>query len=441
MMLKKIIQALEGRSDLAGWTVREIRTRGAQYYLVPSGLEAVRNVSGEEYKVNLYCRGKAADGSETMGKGDVTILAGGDIQAALNQAALVAGLVSNPPYSLPGPAPLPDVELSDPGLLADPQGSMQVLMGKIQAAGARTPGVVLTAGECFGEIHNIHLVNSRGVDVEQESTTTSIEFVLHASEGGVEVESFEEMTRRRPADLNVEAVIEERARLTLDTLHAKAPSDWQGPVVLRGAALAGFMSGDELNGGVLQYLSSGEARYADITPWEVGKSVFRGEVHGDPFNLWANRALPFGTASDRFDAEGLPASRLHVVRDNLLANFSASQKYADYLGITASGEFGCVEVAPGPTPEADLLNEPYLEIIQFSWFNPDPITGDFATEVRLGYLVEGGRRTPFKGGQLIGNFMEALANVRWSAETLFHGMYFGPRTARFEGLKLAGEGA
>jgi predicted Zn-dependent protease len=85
-----------------------------------------------------------------------------------------------------------------------------------------------------------------------------------------------------------------------------------------------------------------------------------------------------------------------------------------------------------------LLEEPYVEIIQFSWFYPDPVTGDFATEIRLGYLVEKGRRKPFKGGQLIGNSLDALANVRWSAETGFFGNYLGPHTARFNDLKIAG---
>ena len=62
------------------------------------------------------------------------------------------------------------------------------------------------------------------------------------------------------------------------------------------------------------------------------------------------------------------------------------------------------------------MAEPHVEIVSFSWFNPDPITGDFATEIRLGYVVDGQGRRPFKGGLLIGNVLDALANVRWSRE-------------------------
>jgi predicted Zn-dependent protease len=76
--------------------------------------------------------------------------------------------------------------------------------------------------------------------------------------------------------------------------------------------------------------------------------------------------------------------------------------------------------------------------VAFSWFTPNEITGDFSSEIRLGYLVEGDRRTPFKGGTLVGNVIEALANARWSAETGFYGDYQGPQTARFSSLAVAG---
>jgi len=66
-------------------------------------------------------------------------------------------------------------------------------------------------------------------------------------------------------------------------------------------------------------------------------------------------------------------------------------------------------------------------------------SGDLATEIRLGYLVENGIRKPFRGGRLIGNFLDALADVRWSAETGFFGNYLGPSTACFNDLEIAGQ--
>jgi predicted Zn-dependent protease len=438
MMLNQIIEALKKRNDLAGWTVRHVQTREAQVYAVPLGIESQRVVNNEKYLIDVLRNTTTADGSSAVGSGDASLLPGEDIAHAIDQAALVAGLVSNPVYGLPGPVEFPDVQLCDSTFQKDPSNVMLDVMKRVRAVAAKQPNVRLTAAECFGEVRNTHLVNSRGIDVEQESTQIDIEFVLHSQKGDRESETFDALTRCRVADMDLEAVIEDRARYTLDSLEATAPASWQGPVILRNEALTVFLAGDNLNGSVIQTLTSAESKYAKLSPWEVGASVFHGEIKGDPLTVWANRTLPFGTASDRFDAEGLPAQRVELIRDNELIAFAASQRYADYLKIPPTGEFGNIELPAGKTPAATLLAEPYIEIVQFSWFNPDTITGDFATEIRFGYLVENGTRKPFKGGQLVGNYMDALADVHWSAETGVFGGYFGPHTARFNSMKISG---
>src|SRR5688572_33320883 len=115
-MLNKIVNALKKRSDLAGWTVRHLITRGAQIYAVPGQIESERAVEVERYKIDVLRQNSAPDGTPRMGSGDATILPAGDIEQAIESAALVAGLVSNPVHTLPGPAPLPDIPLSDTDL-------------------------------------------------------------------------------------------------------------------------------------------------------------------------------------------------------------------------------------------------------------------------------------------------------------------------------------
>lgn len=437
-MLNKIIDALNKRNDLAGWTVRHLISRSAQVYAVPNQTEAQRSADIEQYKVDVLRHTSGPDGSAAVGSGNVTLLPGRDIESAIDKAVLTAGLVANPVHTIPAPAPIPDVPLTDVDIQKDSSAVTKSAMERIQASASRLQDVHLTAAECFGEIQTTLLVNSRGIEAEQDETRIAIEFVLHSQRGDTEVETFSEFRRRRLADLNIEAEIEQRTRHTLDLFESQSPPSWQGPVVLRGNILATFLAGDSLHGGVLHSLGSAEAKYAKYSSWEIGKSVFRTEVKGDPLTVWANRRIPFGTYSDSFDDEGVPAQRVELIRDNELRAFAASQRYADYLALPTTGAFGGVELPPGQTAYSALLEEPYVEIIQFSWFTPDVVTGDFATEIRLGYLVENGTRKPFRGGQLIGNYLDALANVRWSAETGFFGNYMGPHTARFSDLKISG---
>jgi PmbA protein len=308
---------------------------------------------------------------------------------------------------------------------------LEEALAVMRAGAAAHAGLRLTAAEGFTQAEQIRFRNSLGIDCAQIATRAEFEFVLQGKKEARETESFAEIRRRRAADLDLETVVEESACRAIDLLDASAPPDYTGPVVLRGETLAGF-----LNGGVLKFLSSAEAKFAKVSTWEPGKPVFRGDVQGDPLTAWANRCLPYGLHADRFDEDGLPAQRLLLIEDGRLANSWAAKRYADYLSMPATGAFGDLELPPGRIPAGDLLAGPYVEIGQFSWFNPDPITGEFASEIRFGAMVRDGRRTPIKGGMLVGNVLDALANVRWSAETGFYGDYQGPTTARFEELRI-----
>ena len=438
-MIKKIIAALNARKELAGWSLRRTVTRDAQVYLIGQKVEAQRLAGQESFRIEVFRHNTGPDGSAGMGSGEITLLSNGDVESAIDKASLVAGLVTNPVHTLPAPAPLPDVPLLDDAIQRDPLGALDGVTSELLAAASRLSDVRMTSAEAFADVTHIHYINSRGIDAEQEMSNISLEFVLQSHKGERNVETFREWGRRRLADLNIQEEVLLNARYNRDMLEAGPPPSWQGPVVLRDQVLADFVSGEKLVAGVLQSLGGAGLKYAQVSNWEAGKSVFRGEVSGDPLTAWANRTIPFGVASNRFDEEGLPAQRMEFIRENNLVAFSASQRYADYLSLAPTGAFGGLELAAGKWQPSALLDEPYVEIALFSWFNPNSITGDFACEIRLGYFVENGVRKPFRGGQLIGNVLDALANVRWGKETALLGHYLGPTTARFGNLKVAGE--
>ena len=433
-MLEAILQSLRARDDLKAWSVSHIQTRGAQQYDLHASIESKRSVENERFVVNVLRETPGPDGDPTCGASTVTILPGGDIDTALDSASLMAGLVHNQPYDFPSPAPMPEVQLVDKSLDADPASSAGGTLSTLKEVASDNAQVRLTAGESFAEKETVHLVSSSGIDEIQESTKLDMEWVFMAGEGEQEVEAFAQMNRRRAEDLHLEMEAGRRVQQAADLLLAGPPPSHKGPVIFRGETLA-----TALNSGVLQTLSAASMKYTGETQWEIGKPIFREEVKGDPLNVWANRRLAYGVGSNRFDAEGIPAQRVELIRDNVLVSFWASQRFAEYLNIPATGRFGDIELTPGSTPAQELLSIPHVEIVEFSWFNPDTITGDFSCEIRLGYVVDGEKRTPFKGGMLVGNLLDALANVRWSSEVGFYGNYMGPTTAFFNELVVVGE--
>ncbi len=154
----------------------------------------------------------------------------------------------------------------------------------------------------------------------------------------------------------------------------------------------------------------------------------------------ADATLPWGVESAPFDEDGIPGQRTLLVEDGVCRQFWADYRYAQYLGLPATGAFGNLCIPAGTAPLEDLLGEgPLFHIVSFASMDPDPITGEFVGEIRLGYDVRGGKARPFKGGALSGDMQGALAQVRFSREVAFLGRYRGPEAARFGDLAVGGD--
>ncbi len=430
-MLERIVEALSARSDLRDWSATELVRRGIQSYAVPGGLEATREVAEERYQVGVLRETRGPDGEEACGTGDAGLLPGDDLTAAIDAAAERAGLIANPAHGIPDPADIPDVPLADAQIQRGQEEAIDQLYRRLRSAVEERAAVRLTSAEFFASERITRLVNSRGINAEQTTTSLTVDWVLSSGEGEQQTESFFSVNRRRLDDIDVENEVARHARLATDMQGAGAPESYQGPVILRGIPLAEF-----LNAPVLKLLSSAELKFKRMSPWDIGRPVVTGEFKGDPFTIWANRLLPFGTLASRFDHEGIPAQRLLLIEDGILRSFTATQQYAEYLSLPPTGAFGNVELAPGDTPESELLAEPHVEVVAFSWFNPNPITGEFSAEIRQGYLTTAEGRSAFRGGLLVGSVLKAITDVRWSHETGFYGDYQGPTTARFGDLMV-----
>ena len=249
------------------------------------------------------------------------------------------------------------------------EGRLNAAYDRLRRAQEAQAGVRMTAGELFADEATIRLRNSRGMNATQTGTTVAAEWVLRAVADGRDVESFVEMTRT--VDPGASSKLEEEMlrphAWTRDPPAAAPPPSYRGAVVLHDGALAEFM-----NGGVIQTLGSARQKLrTGASTWEIGKSVLPDDASGDPLTVWGTRQMPYGVGADWFDADGIPSQRLALIRDNMLQSFFAGQRYAEYLGIPVTGEFGAIEVAAGSRPAADLLAEPHVEVAAFSWFVPD----------------------------------------------------------------------
>lgn len=431
-MIETIARALRANPRVHDWQIRQVRTVQHELYLIGDGVEARRTADDLHATVVLYHdRPDGKRGSATLTFAPSSL---DDLAARIERGVFMASLAGNPPHRLPEPASAVAVELRDAVLVELPSETIENWRASALAALRDQPGVRLSAAEFFIYDERTDFLNSRGVTASYPSTRGFIELVLLSSDGRAESENYHSLRFRTANDVDWPTIIGERAAFARDMLRVSLPKQHRGPVVISGEPLAGLFE---------PFFARVDAKniYSNVFQTRVGDDLFAGRgVAGDPLDLTSDSTLPFGLASAPIDAEGLPARRVPVLRGGRVENLLATKRYADYLGIPATGGVSNIVVGAGSVPAPELLRGPVYHLVSFADLHADPLTGEFVSEIRLGYEIGAdGSVRPVKGGSVAGNVFDAFANCRMSSETCRIGHYCGPRAIRFEELVIAGE--
>jgi predicted Zn-dependent protease len=457
--LAAALDALPGANE---WQIEARRTEETQLYAIGDRIESRRVVVDEQARVTLHNdhapragEGSSDGPSAALARGSATltllpdeIANAGQLAARLAETLTIAGLTDNPVFRLPDPpAAYPAAETVDPALVGDatPEGLLEDAFARVDAEVQRHAGVRVSSAELYITRGERLLRTSRGASCAYPGTTVAFDIVLIASADGNEAEFHAEGTRRRLGDLALERMVAAYVTFAHDSLRATAPATHQGAVVLSGEAASNFFVPMRENLGLASAFTlhtSAQAAFQRLSRLSLGASISGGEPRGDRLTLIADATRPFGTKTAPCDGDGLPATRLAVIEDGVFRNMWADTRYGAYLGMAPTGAFGNVTVLAGETPLDALrasADRAIYEIVAFSAFTPDAVSGDFVSEIKLGYRHDASGTHPIKGGSLSGNVFDALGDARFSRETYADGSYFGPAGLRFASLTIAGE--
>ena len=444
-MARAVMDALNDMPEADAWQATTITEEQTQLYVIGEQVESQRAVRDARVEVVLHNihEPHAPDAAGPVsGSSSVTLLAtdaadNATLYARLSYAATIASLTDNQPYALPGvpSSDFPAVQTSDPALAGDMRAAVAETMDHLRAAVASWSSVRLSSAELYATRAQRSLRNSRGLAGQSQGTRVFLDFVVIAHEGDKEAEFHAELERRRLSDLMIEGTVDAYATFARHSLYARPPATFTGPVILSGAALPEFF-------GPIVFNTSAQAQFQKVSRVKPGDYLSGDEPRGDRVTLISDARRPFGLRTAPFDAEGIPAQTVPIVESGVYTHPWADARYAAYLGVAPTGSFANLTVPPGDWSLDDLRSTdsgPIYEIVAFSWFNPDDISGDFACEIKLGYRHDAHGTTPIKGGSLSGNVFTALADARLSRETYSNGDYFGPAGIRFGTLSIAGE--
>lgn len=420
------IQTAMAKCGIAEYYIEVKENSSVQLYFIKKSLDMKRMTEEKIATVSVY---KAfADGDKKFrGVSEVQIqesMTDAEIEKVLAGAFYAAGFVKNRYYDLYQGAKLAPV--AESGSLADKTLS-EIALGFAEALFAEDTQekVFINSAEIFAEQETKHIVSSSGVDVAYAKKKVSGEFVVQCVDGQ-DVETYQSFAYDA---WNTDA-LRDKVKNVIDMTQArakavKAPAAGNYRVIL---------SGNYVKDVVDYYVgrSSSGMIYPKYSSYEVGCKVQGDEVAKEYVNVTLKAKEPFST-------EGIPMKDLALIADGQLKKIHGGNRFAQYLGIEPTGNYGAFAMPAGDMTMEQMKSEPYLEVVNFSDFQMDTLSGYFGGEIRLGFLYDGKTVTPVTGGSINGNILEAQKSFVFSKEMQTELSFEGPKAIMMDNISVAGE--
>ena len=284
--------------------------------------------------------------------------------------------------------------------------------------------ILLSFGKIRAYDSQIAIINSEGLDLTREETNFMLELSIIIEKSGKKVEFWPHEYRRRIEDLPV-SNLSEWIKIARDQLTAETPKTEITTVI--------FSPNTVLDG--LGYLigphSTGSAKVNDVSKFSMGE-----RVASENLTVISDGLYPYGLMTSEFDDEGVPQRKNILIDNGIFKDYVYDQYYAikDNRKSTGNGlrqedTFFVFDIKYGGSPSNRISNfyiEPGKKTLQelieevkhgvlvehFSWLSPDPISGNFSSEIRAGYYIDNGQISKsIKGGLVAGNFFELMKNI------------------------------
>ena len=412
-------------SGADGWELTDTVTEGWEYYLIRGRLDQNRVRLTEHIRVKLYQKNE--DGT-LLGsvEGEIPPTAAEEEAARLIRRYLAqASYVRNPVYTLNPPSDASDMaqtELPDPGAIAaDFLNALSCVR--------ETPETDLNSVEIFVNACTRRYVNSRGVDVTSRYPSSMLEAVINARREGHEIELYRMFTSGTCDPEALRGDLEEAFRFGRDRLRT-------GPTPKLGSCdlLLSTDAAEQVYSWFISRMGAATI-YQGLSDWKPGTDVMP-DAQGDRVTVSAVRCLDNSSGNMAYDAEGAPVRDMVLIENGVAKNIWGSRQFAQYLQL--DGAFIPRNFAVSGGTSDDLYGGECLEVVEFSDFQVNAMTGDLAGEIRLAYLHRGGETTVVSGGSVSGNMKELCRGMRMSVRQRQYDTMLIPALTRLSGVHIAG---
>ena len=424
MTVKQLIELIESIKP-SGWEISDKETEGWEFYLIRGKLDQNRAKNVRHTNVKLYVH---SEDGKFLGSasGEIPPTANRDeVLRLLENLRLSASFVKNPVYTLVQPA-----ELASMPPCPTPDEMAQEFLETMRDI-PQTATEDINIAEIFVNRVTHHLMTSEGIDITYVSPESMVEVVVNARKPGQEIELYRLFNSGSCDKKELTRAITEAMTIGRDKLLAvSTPAIGKTDVVFSTDACIPIYEYFEDRMGAAM-------KYRGMSDWEPGQQVIP-ETEGDQVTLECVYSLPNSSENAPCDEEGSPIHEKTLIRNGIAEAFCGSRQFSQYLELTDSFIPGNLTVSGGTRTEEEIRSGRYLEVVEFSDFQVEAVTGDIAGEIRLGYWHDGETVTPVSGGSISGKMKDIAKKMRMSITRRQYDCWLVPALTRLADVTVTG---
>lgn len=431
-MLEQLLKLLKEQKDIEyKLTIR--KKYGPESFYVKKSLEMNRFVDVVHIYLTVYKvfeeNGVKFRGSATKEVHSTSSVE--EMQKDISGLAYAAGFVKNAYYPLAQPAKeqpkTTEITVFDKQKLYI---TLEKLQNLVFAQDKHDKGY-LSYSEYFVKRNEIRIINSLGVDVSYAVNDVYVETAATWKNDGKEIEVYQSYDF---ADESTD-LMSDKIKMLFEVASKKPQAiitpSFDGNVLIKGEALREFF---------YYYISNANAMsvFTKQSTFKAGTVVQGENITGDKVSITLKAQLAGSSLSALYDVDGLPLKDTKIIEKGKLLQYWGNLMGSSYLGVEVTGHFRNYQVSGGTFTEAQLKKEPYLEIVSFSDFQMDALTGDFGSEIRLGYYFDGKTVVAVTGGSVSGNIKNVQENMQMTSKTAQYNNFVGPEIILIKNVTISG---
>jgi PmbA protein len=430
-MKKQIIELLK-KEELYGWRLISTKTTSHELFFIKDKLDMNRMKDVTHYHLTVYLENEK-DGNKYIGSSTTQLpptMSVSECEQAIKEAIYSSTFVFNEPYKLEEPKEFttPDVK-SVFGDVKPTKWLSNIVKDIYQFDNEEYGGINST--EFFINEHDVNICLSTGIDYSYKRYVGQIELVYDWNQGSEPVELYEMIDF---ADYDVENIS--------DILKSMIENVKQRAVATKTPQLEGvnvIFNGKSVKR-LFEYYhskSSTGAIYQKLSNYKLDENV-QGETTGDLVSMKLLPYLEGSSANKLVDGDGVVLVEQSIIEDGVLKKYHGSSRFSQYVNAEVTGSIPNVSVNTGSTKEEEMKANPYLEVLTFSDFDVNPLTGNFGGEIRLAYYNDGNEVIPVTGGSVTGVMTDLHKEFYLSKEMKQHNNFIGPKLVMSKNVSISG---